>query len=758
MRLKLSHAIGLLFLLLPAAVSADCIEYENYIHWVGQKLSVGLGYYEKDIVISGTLAYVVAGDRRALQIVDISNPSTPQLVGSIDAVPYPLIATGLTVQGSIAYVTAQSGLVIVNVANPAAPAILKTVYTPSVAEDVVVSGSYAYVADYSSGLQVINISNPATAAIVGAVDTPGNAFGVSLNGSILYLADEYLGLQVINVTNPLAPAIIGTRDTPGNAQDLRSIGSMVYVADAQNGIEVINASTPTAPVIVGNINTPGYAWDLVISGGRAYVADGDSGLQIVDISNPFSPVIVGHKDSPGTNVARAVAVSGSFAFVVANGAGPGENNFGLQVIDVSHLASPSVIGNVVLPLRYTFSIEASGSWVYIAGDSLAAVVDVSDPSAPVVAATATFPGVPSDIALSGTKAYVGYVQYSAPPGSRYGGLSVVDVSNPASPQVQGHVDVNIESGIVVAASGTLAFLGLKDRFFTVDVSDPNHPSILGALPGVGFTIRGIAVSGSEAYVAANDFSNNGFLYKINISNPAAPSIIGSLLFPGLGATDVILSGGLAYVPVVSTSSSTVPGFRVAAVSGPGAPTLVGGLNLGGTTDKLAISGSVLYAACEEGGLEVVDVSNPSQPKLLGGADVYTYAKSVAVSGPWVYVASLLNPSGFAVLSQECPAGVGVSEDREEIGVTLGQAFPNPNFAGSTTIPFSMPARGQATLRILDLSGREVRVLVDDVLEAGEQSVAWDGRNAKGQLVPAGIYFYELQGHGFDTSRKLVRIR
>jgi len=130
---------------------------------------------------------------------------------------------------------------------------------------------------------------------------------------------------------------------------------------------------------------------------------------------------------------------------------------------------------------------------------------------------------------------------------------------------------------------------------------------------------------------------------------------------------------------------------------------------------------------------------------------------VAVEGLWVYVTT--GPLGLSVFSQECPAGTGIgSGENNGAGAKLGLAYPNPTQYGATTIPFTMPARGSAKLRILDLAGREVRVLVDEVLEAGEQSTGWDGRDCKGQRVPGGIYFYEFRGPDFQTTRKLVRIR
>src|SRR6185436_5713403 len=77
-----------------------------------------------------------------------------------------------------------------------------TVKTPSVCYGVDVSGSYAYVAEGDAGLQVIDVTDPAAPAIVGSVDTPGAPVGVAVQGSYAYVADNAAGFQVIDITNP----------------------------------------------------------------------------------------------------------------------------------------------------------------------------------------------------------------------------------------------------------------------------------------------------------------------------------------------------------------------------------------------------------------------------------------------------------------------------------------------------------------------------------------------------------------------------
>jgi hypothetical protein len=88
---------------------------------------------------------------------------------------------------------------------------------------------------------------------------------------------------------------------------------------------------------------------------------------------------------------------------------------------------------------------------------------------------------------------------------------------------------------------------------------------------------------------------------------------------------------------------------------------------------------------------------------------------------------------------------------------LSQNHPNP-FNPSTEIRFSTPAKGLVQLRIYDVSGRLVRVLVDKALPAGWHTASWDGRNGTGTSVASGIYFYQLRAGKLVESKKMVLLR
>jgi flagellar hook assembly protein FlgD len=75
--------------------------------------------------------------------------------------------------------------------------------------------------------------------------------------------------------------------------------------------------------------------------------------------------------------------------------------------------------------------------------------------------------------------------------------------------------------------------------------------------------------------------------------------------------------------------------------------------------------------------------------------------------------------------------------------------------GETRISFALADPAYARVAIYNVAGRRVRVLVEQELPAGEQSVVWNTRDDAGRLVTPGIYFARLETRDADRSRKLV---
>jgi hypothetical protein len=98
-----------------------------------------------------------------------------------------------------------------------------------------------------------------------------------------------------------------------------------------------------------------------------------------------------------------------------------------------------------------------------------------------------------------------------------------------------------------------------------------------------------------------------------------------------------------------------------------------------------------------------------------------------------------------------------AQDVSEV-VRLSQNHPNP-FRPSTTICFTLPggsgARRWVNLAIHDISGRNVKTVIDSELGPGDHSVIWNGEDDDGKRVSAGIYFCVLRVSGEKISRKMA---
>jgi hypothetical protein len=94
------------------------------------------------------------------------------------------------------------------------------------------------------------------------------------------------------------------------------------------------------------------------------------------------------------------------------------------------------------------------------------------------------------------------------------------------------------------------------------------------------------------------------------------------------------------------------------------------------------------------------------------------------------------------------------------GFMLGQNFPNP-FNPSTSITYNLPEACFVSLRIMDVLGREVAVLVSSNQEAGSYSITWNGVDQIGRTVASGTYMYRIDatpvsgGNGYSSTMKMT---
>lgn len=550
-----------------------------------------------DVAVSGTVAYVAAGGA-GLQVVDITNPLAPAVIGAWNS---PGFTEGVAVSGSVAYLADGSyGLRVVDVSDPAAPVEIAHAFDMNYAYTVAVSGRYAYIAAAGAGLLIADISNPAYPVELGVYDTPGNARGLAVLNNLAYVADERYGLQIINVTDPLHPSFVGSLQTYGWVFDVAVSGSTAYLAAAFGGLRILNVLDPAHPLEIGSLAwVQGNAAGLALDGDRLYLADRKNGLRVIDSADPAHPIQTGLLSL--FREALMVVAEGDYAYVAA-----GYN--GVHILDISDPSHAVEVGaypidGIVTQLKlagnrlYAATFGASPAWgVY--------VLDVSDPTHPQqISYGQWWCGECHGIDV------VGNIVYFA----ETNGMKIMDFTDPAHPQQLYDTQENT-TGVLI--SGNLAYVPRGSELKIYDISDPANPTVYGTFQDpLGFLQANVVLSGTIAYL--NDWWGVRIL---NVADPSNPTEVAFYPTPQETAW-LALSGNRLYLAVGSY------GVEVVDVSDPAAPVRVGGFDTMGSARTLAIAGSYLFVADAEGGMQIYPLDSLESMQ----ASYAVYAPTVSLS-------------------------------------------------------------------------------------------------------------------------------
>lgn len=99
-----------------------------------------------------------------------------------------------------------------------------------------------------------------------------------------------------------------------------------------------------------------------------------------------------------------------------------------------------------------------------------------------------------------------------------------------------------------------------------------------------------------------------------------------------------------------------------------------------------------------------------------------------------------------------PTNVTGPGERGPVAFQLEQNYPNP-FNPTTTISFSLPTSERSTLKVFDVLGREVSILVHGEKTAGTHRAVFDGSR-----LPSGVYIVTFQAGRFQQSRMMMLVR
>ncbi len=325
--------------------------------------------------------------------------------------------------------------------------------------DFVIQGNYAYVASYMPGLRIFDISDPLHPQMVGSCyNDSTTAWYITLNDTIAYISFQSR-LRVVDISNPETPDEIGYCDS-----ELCFRSEIAYSDDYLFAV-------------IGNYDD----WSFVS----------------IDVSDPASPVVSGSWADEEEVLGEAIAngplrikIRNNYAFLTGFDGGNRNPSPGTIILDISDPENPDLIAQIdnhrgddlflIDNLLYILGFSRYGEW----DDSWGlAIFDISD--------------IDHIQYLSGTRAgdyklfiknNYAYTIYETGGRSGHvsGGISVIDISDPYSPEGVSNYEyiyvdfISVGSQLYVNDTflfyGNLANFGICELEDVMEISDTNIPT------------------------------------------------------------------------------------------------------------------------------------------------------------------------------------------------------------------------------------------------------------------------------------------
>ena len=589
---------GLLAAAAATVLAADCLDEVGW--W---------GYNQTYSMVAGADGPALLTSGELLLTAEIDDPAQPGVIGQARVGREP---RALAVADGLGWVATTAGLVVVDVSEPEQPQALGQL---GIDTNVVVPLAPGFVAiGNGQRLHAVDATDPTAPVLLAGVAVGGPVLAAARAGSGLVAVADGTGLAVVDASDPTALRLVGRIELEDGSRRVAADGARVFVtASSSARLYVVDISSPAEPQLLASTAGLDQAIGVaLVAPATLVVADSDS-LQTLDVS-PGSPPRLEFHTAPG-GLFTALVARGSTAWLA-------RRSGGAQAVDVGNPAAPQLAGTleppalVVLPV----AVAADGDIVVAtdaAGGGRLRVVDAAAVPDPTELARVELPGNTADgLAMAGHLALVTYGTCEWGEHGREcsdGGLAVVDLAEPTSPVVVALAgDVPAPARLIVAGDG---FALLEGGWLqVVDLAEPTAP-VLRSTVRVG--VEQLAVDGRRAFYTDGD----GQLCALDLSDLAAPVELGCADRPGDSPglpTGLAVAGGLAAV-AVEHPGQVPPGdpeLWLFDVTQAAAPVVLGTFESWSAPGVLALAdGTVLLDAGDR--LLAIDVGDPSRPVLLG---------------------------------------------------------------------------------------------------------------------------------------------
>ena len=697
--------------------------------------------------VENNIVYTASGG--ILLILDISNPSNPELLGQVSTSG---IISDVAKSGNYVYLAEQdSGLIIIDVSNLADPVQISELFLQGPVNKIIANNQTLFIAEggyngsqWTGGLRTLDISDPQNPQILGFCDLPKESHYISLINNYIYIDNSFVEFFIINVSDLYNPFLVDTVNTRFGNSYLS--GNLLYVAS--EGLKIFNVSNPSSPFLISQTIISGGAKDVIVNGNHAFLTNSDFSVpgRVIsfDVSDPNSPIELGFYDSPG-NVA-SISFNDNTLIInegIYSSGSTSEEGCGLRFLDVtdpSQLQPVSFYGtpgwgeSVMVRDNYAFVLTRFGGM---------SIVDLQNISDPIQIGYYNSPGLPKQVVLQNNYAYLA---------DGWRGFRVIDISDLTNPFEVGSFETDGFFYKVDVMGGYAYALSYTDGLHILDVSNPTNISEVSffqpqTIP-LAVLVRGNYAYFAEGYIDRHWGGTVGWIKIIDISVPSNPVLVGEYYDTGgpydpvFYPTDLALQGNYLYV------ANEVGSLRVFDVSDPTNPVVVSDTPT--FAEDIEVEGNYAYLTHFNGDIKIFDVSDPFNPEEISFYERQFYVTDIDVDHGEIYASAF--DYGMMILRNDITTDIEEEKETLTVKYTLSQNYPNP-FNPSTKINYSLPSDGFVTLKVYDILGNEISTLVNEDKLAGNYEIDFEGWN-----LSSGVYFYVLKFDNKMLSRKMMFLK
>ena len=199
--------------------------------------------------------------------------------------------------------------------------------------------------------------------------------------------------------------------------------------------------------------------------------------------------------------------------------------------------------------------------------------------------------------------------------------------------------------------------------------------------------------------------------------------------------------------IVTGSNSRGYGFQATAMLG---EQFAGNFSLNSNSENLELNGGFIqHSSRTDSGIWYFNWDAPEEATeaITFSASGLGTGGSSGYSGDRVYTVQVeIQPQSVGILSEDLLTSF-----------SLNGNYPNP-FNGETIISYDIPKNGFVNISIFNLAGQFIINLVNEYQLYGEKKVFWDTKDATGNHVPSGVYYYVVSNGIYKEARTMTLLK